>query len=82
LCSSHRPFTTVEWAGTKSSITIAKLNQIIAIEKGIKSRVSSELTKLYKTVQKPDLFNGFSKIYQKKDEESEDLPPEQKRVQF
>jgi len=61
---------------------MAKLNQIIAIEKGIKSRVYSELTDLNKAIQKPELFNGFSKTYQKKDEDGEDLPAEKKRVQF
>lgn len=61
---------------------MAKLNQIIAIEKGIKSRVYGELTALNKVVQKPELFNRFSKTYQKKDEESETLPSESKRVQY
>lgn len=61
---------------------MAKLNQIIAIEKGIKSRVYGDLTELNKAIQKPDLFNGFQKTYQKKDEDGEDLPPERKRVQF
>ena len=61
---------------------MAKLNQIIAIEKGIKSRVYGEVTELHKVAQKPDLFNGFSKTYLKKDEDGEDLPPEKKRVQF
>ncbi len=61
---------------------MTKLNQIIAIEKGIKSRVYSNISELNKVIQKPDLFNGFSKQYQKKDEDSEELPPEKKRVQF
>lgn len=61
---------------------MAKLNQIIAIEKGIKSRVYSEITELNKAVQKPELFNGFSKDYRKKDDDGEDLPSEKKRVQF
>lgn len=61
---------------------MSKLNQIVAVEKGVKSRVYGELTELNKAVQKPDLFNGFSKNYQKKDEEGEDLPAEKKRVQF
>ena len=60
---------------------MAKLNQIIAVEKGIKSRVYGQLTDLNKVVQKPDLFLGFSKTYQKKDDEAEDLPAEKKRVQ-
>lgn len=61
---------------------MAKLNQIIAIEKGIKSRIYGGLTELHKTLQKPELFNGFSKNYQKLAEDGEDLPPESKRVQF
>ena len=61
---------------------MSKLNQIIAIEKGVKSRVYGEITELNKAIQKPDLFNGFSKMYEKKDEDGEDLPPENKRVQF
>lgn len=61
---------------------MAKLNQIIAIEKGIKSRVYGELTDLNKAIQKPELFNGFQKTYLKRDDEGEDLPAEKKRVQF
>lgn len=59
-----------------------RLNQIIAVEKGIKSRVYSEISELHKVIQKPDLFNGFAKQYQKKDEDGEDFPAERKRVQF
>lgn len=59
----------------------AKLNQVIAIEKGIKSRVYSEVGEIDKVLQKPDLFNGFAKEYRKFDEDGEDLPPERKRVQ-
>ena len=59
-----------------------KLNQIIAIEKGVKSRVYGRLTELHKLLQKPALFNGFSKQYEKRDEEGEDLPPERQRVQM
>lgn len=61
---------------------MAKLNQIIAIEKGIKSSAYGALTELNKAAQKPDLFNGFSKNYRKKDEDGEELPPEGKRVQY
>lgn len=61
---------------------MAKLNQILAIEKGIKSKAYSELSELNKVVQKVDLFNGFSKTYQTKDEEGETLPSESKRVQY
>jgi hypothetical protein len=59
-----------------------KLNQIIAIEKGVKSRVYSTVTELNKISQKPDLFNGFIKSYRKRDEEGEDYPQERKKVQI
>jgi len=61
---------------------MAKLNQVIAIEKGVKSRVYGRLSELNKVLQKPGLFNGFSKQYEKRDEEGEDLPPERQRVQM
>lgn len=59
-----------------------KLNQIIAIEKGIKSRNCSTISNLYKTVQKPDLFNGFNKTYRPKNIEDETYPDEKKKVVF
>ena len=58
-----------------------KLNQIVAIEKGVKSRTYSEITKLDKMCQKQELFNGFSKKYQKVDEDGEDFSNEDKKVQ-
>ena len=60
----------------------AKLNQIIAIEKGIKSRTHSVTTELYKAAQKDVLFNGFDKKYQPNEDGGEQLPSETKRVQF
>jgi hypothetical protein len=59
-----------------------KLNQIIAIEKGVKSQAYGELTTLHKESQKAELFNGFVKTYRKKDEDGEEYPPERKRVQL
>lgn len=61
---------------------MAKLNQIIAIEKGVKARAYAEIGELHKINQKAELFNGFSKQYQKKDDAGEDLPSERKKVQF
>ena len=40
---------------------MAKLNQILAIEKGIKTRVYGEFTELHNATQKPALMNGFHK---------------------
>jgi hypothetical protein len=62
---------------------MAKLNQIIAIEKGTKARVQSDLSDLYKVIQKPELFNGFNKTYQPNNEDdTESLPSESKRIQY
>lgn len=59
-----------------------KLNQIIAIEKGVKSRVYGEVTELHKESQKVEPYTGFAKIYRKRDEEGEEVPPEHKRVRL
>lgn len=59
---------------------MAKLNQIIAIEKGVKSQAHSKLTELYRAIQKIELFHGFNKEYQKNDEADQNLPKEGKRV--
>lgn len=59
----------------------AKLNQIIAIEKGVKSRAYSVLSDLNKAVQKATIFNGFHKSYQPLDAEGKALPPESQVVQ-
>jgi hypothetical protein len=61
---------------------MTKLNQVIAVEKGVKARAHGVISELYKTVQKPDLFNGLTRTYLKKDDEGEDLPSEKKHVQF
>jgi hypothetical protein len=60
---------------------VTKLNQIIAVEKGVKNRSFTELTEAHHGVQKPALLAGISRTYQPKDEEGEQLPPESTRVQ-
>ena len=58
-----------------------KLNQVIAIEKGIKTQVEAAITSIYKLVQNPSLFEGFTKTYKKKQDDGEDVPPEKRIVQ-
>ncbi len=60
---------------------MAKLNQILAIEKGIKTRVYAEFTELHQATQKSALMNGFHKAYQTRDEEGEKYPAESQKVQ-
>jgi hypothetical protein len=59
-----------------------KLNQVIAIEKGIKSKAVQALTDAYHSLQKSTLLAGISRTYRPKDEEGEQFPPEATRVQL
>lgn len=60
---------------------MAKLNQIIAVEKGIKSQSLRDLTDSHQMLQKTSLLSGISRTYRPKDEEGEQLPPESTKVQ-
>lgn len=60
---------------------MARLNQIIAVEKGIKSRSFQELTEAHHALQKQALLAGISRTYRPKDEEGEQFPAESTRVQ-
>lgn len=60
---------------------MTKLNQIIAVEKGVKSGAARELAESRALLQKPALLAGIARTYQPKDEEGEQLPPESTRVQ-
>jgi len=60
---------------------VTKLNQVIAIEKGVKGRHASEIGEVYKLAQKPALFNGQTRTYLKLKEDGEDLPQERQIVQ-
>lgn len=59
-----------------------KLNQVIAIEKGTKSRSLQELTEAHHNLQKVAPLSGISRTYRPKDEEGEQFPPESTRVQI
>jgi hypothetical protein len=61
---------------------MTKLNQIIAIEKGVKSRSLEELTEAHHALQKPALLSGIARTYRPRDEEGEQQPPESTRVQI
>ena len=61
---------------------MARLNQIIAIEKGIKSKSIQELAEAQRAIAIPALLAGISRTYRPKDEEGEQLPPESKKVQI
>lgn len=60
---------------------MAKLNQIVAVVAGKKTRAEKEFGDLNKILQKPDLFHGLSRTYQPSEETGESLPPESKYPQ-
>ncbi len=59
-----------------------KQNQIIAVEKNVKSRALQDLTEAHHALQKAPLLAGISRTYRPKDEEGEQLPPESTKVQI
>lgn len=59
-----------------------RLNQIVAIEKGVKSQSMRELTDAHQVLQKPPMLSGISRTYRPKDEEGEQLPAESTKVQI
>lgn len=61
---------------------MSRLNQIIAVEKGVKSRSFQELTEAHHALQKPTILAGISRTYRPKDEEGEQLPAEATKVQI
>lgn len=61
---------------------MAKLNQIIAVTSGKKTRVQKVITEVHHQLQKPALLDGIVRSYRPKDEDGEKLPPETKHVQL
>lgn len=60
-----------------------KLNQVIAIEKGVKASAEGAFTTGYREVQKPALLSGIERHYKSKADEGGDvLPPESVKVQL
>jgi hypothetical protein len=61
---------------------MSKLNQIIAVTAGKKTRAKDAITKAYQMLQKKDLLDGITRTYKPKDEEGDRLPSEEKHVQL
>ncbi len=58
-----------------------RLNQIVAIEKGVKTRAQKELTDAHQDLQKNALLSGISRTYKPLDDAGERFPAESTRVQ-
>jgi hypothetical protein len=60
---------------------MTKLNQIVAVVNGVKTKTARTLADVYQNLKKDQLFDGISRTYQPVDEDGETQPPEQKLVQ-
>jgi hypothetical protein len=60
---------------------MTRLNQIIAIEKGVRTQTKKDIDEAYKRLQKAPLMSGISRTYAPKDEEGDRLPPESTLLQ-
>lgn len=58
-----------------------QLNQILAVEKGVKKRVYDAVTALYKTLQRKEPLTGIARSYKPKDEDGDQLPSESTKLQ-
>jgi hypothetical protein len=61
---------------------MARLNQIVAVEKGVKAKTFATISNAHQVTQKIPLLSGISRVYQPRDEEGERLPQEATRVQI
>jgi hypothetical protein len=60
---------------------MTKLNQIVAIEKGVKQDTQRDLTAAYHKLERSPLLDGLSRNYTPYDDDGERYPPESKLVQ-
>ena len=60
---------------------MTKLNQIVAVEKGVKSTTTRELTDVHRSLGKTALLQGIARDYTPRDDEGERLPSERTKVQ-
>lgn len=61
--------------------TTVQLNQILAVEKGVKATAASELAAAQQALGNSARLSGISRTYRPKEDDGETLPPESTRVQ-
>jgi hypothetical protein len=61
---------------------MTRLNQIIAVEGGVKSDTTRQVTDLHHQVQKQALLSGISRTYEPRDREGDPIPAESTKVQI
>lgn len=61
---------------------MTKLHQLLAIEKGEKTRANREISNLHKRSQKPELYQGRNSTYRPFDEDGDPQPDKNQLVQL
>lgn len=61
---------------------VTLLNQIIAVEKGVKASADRALTDAYHAIQRTPQLSGIARTYTPKDDDGDRLPPESTLVQI
>ena len=61
---------------------MTKLNQMVAVQQGVKSRAQAVIDSVYHRLQKTPLFDGLTKTYQPRDDEDVRYPDEGVKVQL
>ena len=59
-----------------------KLNQVLAIESGVKTSVNSKISALHHKSTKDALYSGLEKTYRALDDNGAMLPPESQKIQL
>lgn len=59
---------------------MTKLNQVVALEKGVKAKADRELTDAYHLIQKIPMLNGIARTYRPKAEDGDQYPAERTEV--
>lgn len=61
--------------------TTTQLNQILAVEKGVKTTATAELAAAQQALGNAGRLSGIARSYRAKEDDGENLPPESTRVQ-
>lgn len=60
---------------------MTKLNQLLAVEMGVRDASQQSMAAAGRTFQRDDLFHGLTRAYRPKDDDGDRMPPEHKQVQ-
>lgn len=61
---------------------MTKLNQIVAVTAGKKTRAATAINEIYHKLQKAELLKGIARTYRPKDDDGEKFPAERNAVKF